>query len=145
MKQDEKGRDVRTVYDLSPQDVSEDVDEIRTNILKTLDIARDALFVAAEKREVFLLQQRKDIQLPEYMRKLRMKFIEPLKILAKPSDSTVRLQFPSRFKHLKDVLYLRQLKKLLRRRGEGNRTEYLVRWEGCDDPMDDSWVRSADL
>eukprot|EP00960_Hanusia_phi_P001856 53089-Hanusia_phi.AAC.1 len=34
-----------------------------------------------------------------------MKFIGPLKILAKPSDSTVRLQFPPRFKHLKDVLY----------------------------------------
>jgi len=185
------GRNVRTVIDLSPQDVSEDVDEVRTSILQNLDIARDALFVSAEKREIFMQKQRKilsfsvgdfvmlstkDIQLPEYVRKLRMKFIGPLKIISKPSDSTVRLHFPPRFKHLKDVLYnvskLRpyyfrdptfelsseppapiltqdgefyEVKKLLRRRGKGNRTEYLVRWEGYDDPKDDSWVRSCDL
>eukprot|EP00960_Hanusia_phi_P015779 464781-Hanusia_phi.AAC.2 len=146
----------------SEQDVSEDVDEIRTSILKNLDIARDAFFVSAEKRE--------DIQLPENVPKLRKKFIGPLKIISKPSDSKVRLHFPPRFKHLKDVLYnvsklrpyyLRdqtfklsseppapiltqdgefyEVKKLLRRRGKANRTEYLVRCEGYDDPKDDSW------
>ena len=38
-----------------------------------------------------------------------------------------------------------EVMKILRRRGTGNREEYLVRWEGYDDPTQDSSLPSFEL
>jgi len=114
------GRDVRTVVDLSPDDQEEDVDEVRDEILAAIDIARDALTLSAIQNEKFMKQHRKqrdykvgemvmlstrDLKLPETVAKMKLRFVGPFKIHEKVSDSSVRLEFTSRFQHLKKTVF----------------------------------------
>ena len=50
------GREIRTVVDFSIMDLCEDVDSIRENIMMALDVARDAMTIAAIDLDFFLDQ-----------------------------------------------------------------------------------------